>query len=562
MPVAVVFGLAVADGLPPAVGAAPYDVLARQLPRLLVMRLNGGGDRGVRFFPFLATVDGRRSFLRVREPLAPAALQELHRQGDLALLCDGALTHESLQWRVLDAHSGQQRLAVEMPFDPRKPLEVLTRLEFELAGLLGWTGRPQAPCALAGEALGWFLVLKDQLLAREARLEPDGGDPLRAVRRGLDLAPDDLALQATVIDYAALLAQPEAPPGLGEQLARLAAERTLPDAQLERLAAVLVATGQDALAADVAARAAAAAPQRADLVERAAALLFRHGRLAEVRALVERSRALGVASPASLAQYAVVCDNEGDHATRRALVDELVRLPALPVPVARLVVSFLLEDDRAMAAREVAQRALTAAPEHAMLHFELGRACLLLGDEVASRSAFAAAIRHGMPPALAPQARRLAAMTRTPGLWAAVQRVEDRLTAGDLPGGLGAVRDALRTLGHCAELWFLVGVIRHRLGQPRRAQLAYARALRLDEGLADAHNRLGILLVGNGRLAEGHAHLERAHALAPGEASPLLHLAQACALLGRRNEAERHIEAAVAAGAAPELVAAVRREIG
>ena len=45
-------GIAGRAFLKPVVGAAPYDVLARQLPRLLVTRLNNGGDRGVRYFPF------------------------------------------------------------------------------------------------------------------------------------------------------------------------------------------------------------------------------------------------------------------------------------------------------------------------------------------------------------------------------------------------------------------------------------------------------------------------------------------------------------------------------
>lgn len=562
MPVAVVFALAVADGLSPVVGAAPYDVLARQLPRLLVARLNGTGDRGIRFFPFLATVDGRRSFLRLNESLTGAALRELHRQGDLALLCDGAIDYQRLSWRAIDAATGETRLALDVAYDPRRPLDVLPRLEFELAGLLGWSGRPRAPLALTGEALGWFLVLKDQVLAREAKLEPDGGDPLRAVRRGLELAPEDTDMQAAIVDYAAQLVPDATPAGLGELLAQLTASATLTETLLERLAALLLAVGDEDAAATAAMRAALLAPERSELVERAAALLFRRHRLVDVRAVVELARARGVASPAALAQLAVVCDGEGDRATRSALLAELLALPDLPIPVARLVVSFLLEEDRPAEARSIAERALVQAPAHAMLHFELGRACLQLHDDVAARAAFLAALERGLPGQLVPQARRFAAMARVPGVWGAVQRTEAQLGAGDPRGALREIRGAITRLGHQAELWYLVGVIRHRLEQGRRARHAYQRALRLDAEMADAHNRLGILLVGMGRLGEGHAHLERAHELAPGEASPLLHLAQACALLGRARDAERHIAAAAAAGAAPELVAAVRREIG
>ena len=87
------------------------------------------------------------------------------------------------------------------------------------------------------------------------------------------------------------------------------------------------------------------------------------------------------------------------------------------------------------------------------------------------------------------------------------------------------------------------------------------RAVRHDGESPDAHNRLGILLVSTARVAEGHAHLVRAHELAPSDPSPLLHLAQACALLGRLPEAEAHVLAAEGCGADPQMVHAVRREI-
>jgi protein O-GlcNAc transferase len=101
----------------------------------------------------------------------------------------------------------------------------------------------------------------------------------------------------------------------------------------------------------------------------------------------------------------------------------------------------------------------------------------------------------------------------------------------------------------------------HKLGRLRRAERLLRRALRLDDGCCDAHNRLGILLVASGRTEEGARHLQRAHALAPADPTPLLHLAQACALLGRHDEAEAHVAAAERAGADRELVHAVRREI-
>ena len=120
MPNAVVFAFAVEDGLSPVIGAAPFDVLARQIPRILVGQLNGGGDRGVRFFPFLGPVDGARSFLRLREPLEPKALVALHKQDDggerigsrrtCRALIEAALhsRDEQRRRRLVDGERGQE----------------------------------------------------------------------------------------------------------------------------------------------------------------------------------------------------------------------------------------------------------------------------------------------------------------------------------------------------------------------------------------------------------------------------------------------------------------------
>lgn len=111
------------------------------------------------------------------------------------------------------------------------------------------------------------------------------------------------------------------------------------------------------------------------------------------------------------------------------------------------------------------------------------------------------------------------------------------------------------------EALFLLGLVRHKLAQPRRAERWLRRALALDPGCADAHNRLGVLLLERGALREGHDHLRTAHQLGPDEAAPLLHLAQACALLGRPDDARQHLAAAQRCGADPQLLAAVEREV-
>ena len=190
---AVVFAFAIADGLTPVVGAAPFDVLARQIPRALVAQLNGDGDPGLRFFPFLGPVDGQRGFLRLRELLEPAALVGLHQQGDVDLLVDGMLLQDRLQWRVLDGATGAVRLSIELPFDALDPFAVMPRLGFELVGLLGWTGAAGPQLQIRGAALGWYLVLKDDLLRREADLQDQA--IAEKQRAGNDVAVVDWSLE-------------------------------------------------------------------------------------------------------------------------------------------------------------------------------------------------------------------------------------------------------------------------------------------------------------------------------------------------------------------------------
>ncbi|MFO1077365.1 MAG: hypothetical protein U1E73_06520 [Planctomycetota bacterium] len=562
MAAAVVFAFAVADGLAPVVGAAPYEVLARQLPRLLVVRLNAGGDRGVRFFPFLGTVDGRREFLVFRSLLEPAKLAELHRQGETRFLCDGMLQNGVLRWRVVDGTSLRVLHDIELPFDARRPGDVLARLEFELMGLLGFAGRPHESLGAEGELLGWLLILKDAVLRREAGMADETGDPLRAARRCAALAPNNAEIAEVGMDLIAHVLRCGPPPnGTAELLRTFADANELPPARQERLAGLLLAVHEENLATTVILRVARALVERVDLVERAVALAFRQQRCEEAGELVELARARGVASVTALAQYAACCDRIGDHGKRAELCDVMLREHDLPLPVARLLVSFLLEDERAGDARDVADRALDKDPAQPVLHFERGRALLSLDETERAVAALEEAIARGLPEAMVPRARRLMRLARAPGLWRGTQKVEIAMARGDLGRAFRDGVALLRCGRRIAEAWFLIGVVCHKLGDGTRAQRALRRALALDDSLADAHNRLGILLVAEGRVEAGVVHLQRARELAPAEPSPMLHLAQALALLGRGNEAQALVERAAEAGADAALVEAVRREI-
>ncbi|MFK7740765.1 MAG: tetratricopeptide repeat protein [Planctomycetota bacterium] len=561
MPVAVCFAFAVADGLTPVVGAAPFDVLARQLPRLLVARLNGEGDKGLRFFPFLGPVDGQRSFLRLRELLEPSALCELHKQGDVELLVDGLVLQDRLQWRVLDGHSGKERLRLELPFEAKEPLALLSRLEFEMVGLLQWTGRAATPLALTDAALGWYLVLRDEMLRREANLPDVTPDPLRCANECIALASDDDDVQDVVLDYLALLLRRKIEPARVAAAALQLAPALRDPRRLDRLAGLTFAAGEREPAVKLLVDAAILAPTDAELVERAAALAFQLGDNGAVKRAVEAARGAGSVTPKMMAQLAASCDRSGDLERRQELIQELLGCDELPVPVARLVVSFLLEEEQPALARTVLERALALAPDQAMLHFELGRACLMLDDVARAGIAMQRAIELGLQPALHTQAVRMRRLAASPGLWHGSQLVEKALAAGDLGAARDAIRALVRRAASVAESWLMYGVVEHKRGKHRRAERLLRRALDLDADCAEAANRLGVVLLQAGRTAEGTRHLQRANELSPDDTSTLLHLAQATAIEGSQDKANQLVDRAAQLGADPQLVEAVRREV-
>ena len=561
MTVAVVFGLAVADGLQPVVGAAPFDVLSRQLPRLVVAMLNGSDDRGVRFLPFLGNESGKRSFLRLHQPLPPETLATLHRQGDVRCLVDGQLLQNGLRLRIHDAATLRPRFDAELPFDPRQPLDVLPRIQFELMSALGWEGRP-APCtALHGAAQAWYLIAKDELLALEANLLLDpAADPLRAARECVARAAADPDVRGVVIELSVqMLRHGMRRDGVAAMVEQLAA-RVVGDLALEqRLAELLQACGEDQKAATLFARIALAEPANSNVVEKAAALLFRGDRLREARAVLQTARIAGTASTAALAQLAAIHDRLGEFAERDELCADLRDRRPLSEPVARLLISFLLDAGRTVDALHIAEQALREG-DSAALHIERGRALLLLDRQQDATAALQRALQSEPGADQRRECERMLRLCSEPGLLLSLQRIEVELRHGNTRQALQLARRQVRDATDAAEAWLVLGMVRQKLRQVRRAERALRRALSLQPDLAEAHNRLGILLVSRGACVEGHEHLVRAHELSPHDASTRLHLAQACVLLGRRAEGEDHLQAAERLGASPTTLAAVRRE--
>ncbi len=554
----VVFGFAVEDGLSPVVGAAPHEVLARQVPRHLVQLLNAGADRGVRFLPYLTNVDGQRRFLLVRELLPVATLAALHQRGEVAFLVDGMVRRGALRLRVHDGATQQLRLDIETPFEPTKPAEALYRLWFEVTEALGWSGRPPACEWPVGEALSWWLIAKDELLTLEAGIPPaPGADVLRAARESA-LRADVAAAHDTLFETVAqLLKAGRCRERVAEALAEVASRTERPEA-MRRAGGLLQAAGEERLAA-VALERAVEREGRPEDMEACAGLWFRLGELERARAALQQGLMRSALGPTGRAQLAAVADRLGDGALRDQIVDALAHEPVLPTAVARLVGSFLLERDEAALARAVLDRTAAQHPEDAGLWLELGRACLMVDDREAAGAALERAAQCAGAGERRRDIERLLRLCRVPGLFAAMRRVDALLASGELRSALRQARAAVRQSRHAAEAWLFLGVVRHKLRQERRAESALREALALDDELAEAHNRLGILLVAKGLVEAGHAHLLRAEALAPFDPSPQLHLAQACALLGRSEQAAAHLDAAARLGADRAAVEAIRR---
>jgi len=555
----VVFGFAVADGLPPVVGAAPYEVLGRQLPRQLVQVLNGGVDRGMRFLPYLTSANGQRMFLPVREPLPIATLAALHQRGEVRVLVDGALTADTLRLRVHDGSTLRPLLDVAMPFQPDRPFEVLQRLWFEITGVLGWSGRPQLPPHPAGTELAWLLIAKDELLALEANVTGDPAADLLRAARECALGNDWPAEREVVIETAAFLLRAGKRREQVAALLRVLGERTADLVVMRRAAGLLQAAGDDLGAAATWTRALAIEPRPED-VETCAGLWFRQGRLEDASVVLREAHGRGALGPAGLGQLAAIADRLGNGALRDELIELLVPMPELPAAVARLVGSFLIERDRFADARTVIERCLRSHATDAGLWLDLGRACLLLDDRAEAANALHEAGRRAGAADSRRDIERLLRLTTVPGLFGAMRRVDALLARGEARWALRQARTIVRHSRHAAESWLFLGIVRHKLRQERRAEAALRHALALDGELAEAHNRLGILLVARGDVEAGHDHLQQAGRLAPTDPSPQMHLAQACALLGRRGDGERYLQAAEQLGASPQLVAAIRRQ--
>ncbi len=560
---AVIYAFAFDENLPQVEAAAPYKVLARQIPRLISMCMNGREDRRVRFFPFMGQVEGRRQFFEMSQLMPAENLLSLHGQKTQPkIIVDGLFDAEGFRLRVHDGEAGGVIFDDVLEFDPQSPRPAIQRIVYEMVGALGWAGAPPPLPELDGMALGWYLIARDDLLGLEANLlcaDPDL--ILRAATQAFELEPHAREVQQVMVDIGRRMVQGQLNPQLVGAVMKDAADKA-PDAAVDFMvdAGVLVeVTVGPKAAVLIYERAATLDPKHILAAVKAGAHLYQSGQMERLCTLLWRSHECGVRDPKLIAQLAAAEEQCGNFDQRNKLVAGLIGEKDLPSIVSRMVVSYLTEEQRLEEALEEARRALEKDPDHAGLLLEHGRALLALhrGDE--AKEVLEHCLRSKPTESTRGEARRFLTFTANPVILPDVAEIEASLASGDIKQGLALARTFARKHKDLPEAWLFLGIARQRLEQYRRAIRCYRRALELRPGMGDAHNRLGILLAIRGQIDEAYGHLRQAVELIPHEASPWLHLAQVCQKLDKADEGREALDRAEKIGTQNEKVEIIRQ---
>lgn len=563
---AVVYALSVESSAASAPDAIPRPILSRQLPRLAVHLLNGPGDRGLRFFPLIGREGAERRFFVVEEMLSVETLLSLHGQEPAPqFVVDGCIHGEGIRLRIHDGVGGQTRFDSVIPFDQRDPLAAVSRMMFELTGVLEWPGAPPQVPDLAGPGLNAYLIARDQLLGLEAELiEPADPQPLSTALDALLCAPHEPEVRQLAIEICARLARPQ-PAEVAEGLDRACTAVGEVGAQtgefLTAVAAVLETCGAAKRALRRYEDATELDPARADAACRAATLHFDGGRPEMAHRILSGALQAGQRATTVLAQLAVLEQQLGNTEAHEGLIEELLLVRDLRPPVVRLAVTYLLDRDRAAEAIDLVEACLQEEPQEPGPWFDLGRALLSCRRYQDARSALRKCLELAPTNLLAREVERHLRFVEQPELIDAMRELDDALSNGEHRIALRRARKLVRRNPRVAEAWLFLGVIHQRMDRASRAERALSRALDLDPDLGEAHNRLGILLVGKGRFRDGYEHLQRAVELLPNEPSARIHLAQALRHLGQHEEAQRALVRARALGGSLEAVDAVRRTL-
>lgn len=559
---AIVYSFAVDSGLAQVPGTAPLAVLSRQIPRQVVLGLNSGRDRGLRFFPFMGQVEGVRRFFELPELLAVPELLKLHGQSSPPqLIVDGCIHSEGLRLRISEGEAGALLFEEDLGFDPEDPWSVVRRIQFELLGFLGWSDLPPEALDIQGEAAGWFLIARDDLLALEANhLRSDPGRSLRAIAEAFARSPQSREVRELLLEICARMAQQKiACEAVCALLLEVAPAVGAADPAFVDQAASIVETASGMRSALPLYEVQADAEPAGEAAVKAGMVLFHQGDRDRALQVLRRAFEAGNLSASLRAQLAVVEGECGNAARSTQLLDELADESVLTSAVTRLVTNYLLLNERNEKALTLLDGAIARDAGNSGLYLDRGRVLLAMrrGEEAAA--AFRSCLENRPSPETKEEVRRYLSLVDDPQTLSSVQDLEAKLAKGDLRGAVALARQLCRERPGLPEAWLLQGVARQRSGQLRRALTCFRHALRLNPGMGEAHNRIGILLALRKKAAEGYVHLRQAAELNPEDSSPWLHLAQVCVQIGKIDEGEAALQKAEALGGHEAEAAAVRR---
>ena len=559
MTLAILYTLAVEEGLPPVVGAAPYSVLARQLPRLVVNQMNGDRDEGVRFFPLLGTVEGKRQFFSIPEMLDAERLMTLHGLHEgVPFVVDGRIGNGAISFRVHDEKK-VTILEKTVEFDPLDPLPAAKRMLFELSGVFGWHGALPEMLDIEQPALSYYLVAKDDLLCLEAGFGRDEDEQwVKAARTLFDLLPDHREVQIVLLDICRHLVRGKIASSEVKELLMHAVQGTEALEFAGESAAILDDLGHRQESDNLFERIVGEPKISEAVAVRLAGFLFRRGRFSEGRDHLEGLMARGVTGTRLLAQIAVFYQRLGQHDERRAVIDELARRTALPSAVGRMVCCELVDQGRVDDALSTIGSCIEATPGDPAVWLEKGRVLLHGENPTDAGAALEEVFRNNPSPTIKEEAARLRRFVDLPDVLPALRTVDAALVGNHLERAVRLANELVRVHPSIAEAWLFLGVAYQRAEVPGEAIRALQRAVDLDASLGEAHNRLGILLVGGGRHREGFEQLKLAIACLPTESGPQIHMAQACYFLGELNAGREALREAERLGANPQTVESVR----
>ena len=543
-------------------GPIPPAIAARQIPRILAGLVKTEGSHDAVFVPFVGNDQGNRAFVSFRDLIQPeqisSLLPSLGSTLRPTLLIHGVLSEKQVLLRASCALSGDVRAESSLGVDLREPGIILNSLQLELWDILEIPKLEHSLPTLEGPAFCLYLIGKDEELALEANLSRrDPGHPFQAFLEALDLAPTSAAVQESILALAKLcIEQGREDPGLAAaSLATAARIGKVDTSFLEAALEISKAGGNEeaieSLATDLVER----KPAQSGLALWLASRLRAKGNSLAAKSFVDASVAsldkdaeLGADAANLVALRHELQEELGgefeSNAAKGLDIMALEGLETLPIFAAGTLSKELSSQARFDDALAALDRASGRQADMASLELQRGRIWLLKGE---SEKAKLALQNVGQAePGLREEADKLLRFAEHPESLSRLEEVEHLLEAHEATRALKLAKKLVKDLPETAEAWFLLGLALSSLGQRRRAVSALQNALVRNPDFPEASNRLGILLVGLGQQARGYEALRRALEGLGEQMGPLLHLAQACFYLDRKDEGMGYLNRAEA----------------